>query len=56
MSPIGVYFELDGVMYIIMNNSAAPLLEVGEGENGLLTRKIAVKPHPTGLASFTILM
>ena len=33
---IGVYFELNGVVYT--NNSAASLLEVGEGENALLCK------------------
>ena len=33
---IGVYFELNGVVY--MNNSAASLLEVGEGENALFCK------------------
>ena len=36
VSPIGVYFELNGVMY--MNNSAAPLSEVGEREKALLCK------------------
>ena len=36
MSPIGVYFELNGVMYT--NNSAVLLSEVGEGENALLCK------------------
>ena len=33
---IGVYFELNGVVYT--NNSAASLLEVSEGENALLCK------------------
>ena len=33
---IGVYFELNGVVHT--NNSAASLLEVGEGENALLCK------------------
>ena len=36
VSPVGVYFELKGITY--MNNSAASLLEVGEGENALLCK------------------
>ena len=33
---IGVHFELRGI--VLPNNSAAPLLDVGEGENALLCK------------------
>ena len=51
---VGVYFVLNGVMYT--NNSAVPLSDVGEGEMLFFvkpTRRIAVEPHQTGLASST---
>ena len=34
--PLGVYFELIGM--VLSNNSVAPLLDVGEDENGLFCK------------------